>query len=65
MVETIKFNFECKNCERYQAAKKGKMGTCELTGKKVSKTFTCRKNPEHTKFMLYMVTGQYTPVRIK
>jgi hypothetical protein len=59
MTETIRFNFECKNCEKYQPAEKRKMGTCELTGKKVSKTFTCRKNPLHAKFLLYMVTGEY------
>jgi len=59
MTETIEFNFECKNCEKYVSAGGRKMGTCELTGKKVSRTFTCRKNPLHAKFMLYMITGKY------
>lgn len=59
MTETIRFNFECKSCDKYQPAEGRKMGTCEITGKKVSKTFACDNNPEHIRFLLYMVTGQY------
>lgn len=58
MAVVTHWNFECRNCSRYQQAKgPRKMGTCEITGEKVAKTHTCRDNPLHLRFILSLIGG--------
>ena len=52
---TIKWDFTCKACPRYEKAERGKMGFCRFHKKKVAKTYGCRDNPLIAAFWLSLI----------